>query len=176
MAIYKTVIQLRRATTAEWLANKDVVPAAGEPCFDLELNTLKIGNGVKTYEQLDAISGGAVSVSTDGKSIVIDGNVLKLAGFDAAAIGTLPRKNADNNIEWVDAEVLDNKIDGIYLNTTLLDIVDKKVTIPLGAGLKGSDEITIAADGTLGINKISFDKITQEAGEIIILDGGGAAG
>ena len=30
----KTQIQVRRDTTANWLANKDVVPAAGEPCFD----------------------------------------------------------------------------------------------------------------------------------------------
>ena len=43
----KTQIQVRRDTTANWLANKDVVPAAGEPCFDLELGTLKIGDGVK---------------------------------------------------------------------------------------------------------------------------------
>ena len=28
----KTQIQVRRDTTANWLANKDVVPAAGEPC------------------------------------------------------------------------------------------------------------------------------------------------
>ena len=40
----KTQIQVRRDTTANWLANKDVVPAAGEPCFDLELGTLKIGD------------------------------------------------------------------------------------------------------------------------------------
>ena len=38
----KTQIQVRRDTTANWLANKDVVPAAGEPCFDLELGTLKL--------------------------------------------------------------------------------------------------------------------------------------
>ena len=30
----KTKIQVRRDTTANWLTNKDVVPAAGEPCFD----------------------------------------------------------------------------------------------------------------------------------------------
>lgn len=51
----KTQIQVRRDTTANWLANKDVVPAAGEPCFDLELGTLKIGDGVTTYENLKAM-------------------------------------------------------------------------------------------------------------------------
>lgn len=54
----KTKIQVRRDTTANWLTNKDVVPAAGEPCFDLELGTLKIGDGVTSYENLKEISGG----------------------------------------------------------------------------------------------------------------------
>jgi hypothetical protein len=57
----KTQIQVRRDTTANWLANKDVVPAAGEPCFDLELGTLKIGDGVTTYENLKAISGASAA-------------------------------------------------------------------------------------------------------------------
>lgn len=100
--IVKMVIQLRRATTSEWLANKDVVPAAGEPCFDIELNTLKIGDGVKTYEQLEPIgSAESVSVSADGKSIVLTDGVFKLAGFDAAEVGAQPRKNAEGFIEWV---------------------------------------------------------------------------
>lgn len=50
----KTKIQVRRDTTANWLTNKDVVPAAGEPCFDLELGTLKIGDGVTSYENMRA--------------------------------------------------------------------------------------------------------------------------
>ena len=100
--ILKMRIQFRRATTAEWEANKTVVPAAGEPCFDIDLGTLKIGDGVKTYEQLSAIGGGdSITVSADGNSIVLDGDVFKLAGFDAAATGAQPRKNADGKLEWV---------------------------------------------------------------------------
>lgn len=68
----KTQIQVRRDTTANWLANKDVVPAAGEPCFDLELGTLKIGDGVTTYENLKEISGGQAAhyegVKAEGES------------------------------------------------------------------------------------------------------------
>ena len=92
-------IQLRRATTAEWEANKSVVPAAGEPCFDIELNTLKIGDGTKTYEELKSIGG--AEVSADGKSIVLNDGVFKLSGFDAAETGAQPRKKADGTIEWV---------------------------------------------------------------------------
>lgn len=324
--IVKMVIQLRRASTAEWLANKDVKPAQGEPCFDYELNTLKIGDGVKTYEQLEPIGGaGSVSVSADGTSIVLADGVFKLAGFDAAEVGAQPRKG-ENGLEWVvptgatveelqtivtglqtdvadlqeivgpstegatplltrieiletkmdgtgegsvdakiDAKINEfankisddgtvntlkelvdyvaahgteaadmaadiadlralvgetsvedqinevvsglvkaevdkglstndftdslleklegietgaqvNKIDEIYLGETLLEVVDKKVVIPVGAGLKASEEITVAEDGTLGIGKISFSKIVQEENETVIMDGGGAAG
>ena len=97
----KTIFQLRRGTTAEWELNKSVIPAAGEPCFDLELNTLKIGNGVDTYENLEPINGAKFEIAADGKSVVLDDNTLKLAGFDAADVGAQPRKNADGNIEWV---------------------------------------------------------------------------
>lgn len=312
--VIKMVIQLRRATTAEWLANKDVIPAAGEPCFDLELNTLKIGDGVKTYEQLEPIGGtGTVSVAADGTSIVLEDGVFKLAGFDAAEVGAQLRKG-ENGLEWVvptvdvealqasvteireivmpsaeDAtplltrvETLETKMDGtgegsvdakidakinefanqisddgtvntlkelvdyvanhggeidtivnditilqglvgdepvadqisaavsgkvdaeegkslvadtliakleaieegaqvnvieaVSVGDTILEIVDKTVTIPVGAGLKASEEVTIAEDGTLGIGTISFSKIVQEGDSTIVMDGGGAAG
>lgn len=99
--LIKMVIQFRRATTAEWLAHKDVVPAAGEPCYDLDLHMLKIGDGTTTYENLPAIGGVNVTVSADGKSVVLEDDVFKLMGFDAAEVGAQPRKNADGNLEWV---------------------------------------------------------------------------
>lgn len=63
----KATIQLRRDTTANWLANKDVVPAEGEPCYDLELGILKVGDGTTTYENLPEISGsGALTAHYEG--------------------------------------------------------------------------------------------------------------
>ena len=68
----KTKIQIRRDTTANWLTNKNVVPAAGEPCFDLDLGTLKIGDGITTYENLKEVSGGQAAhyegVKSEGES------------------------------------------------------------------------------------------------------------
>ena len=101
MAVIKTVFQFRRATTEEWLANKDVIPAAGEPCFDLTAHTLKIGDGNLTYENLPTIGGVELKIEADGKSVVLEDNVFKLMGFDAAAVGAQPRKNANNELEWV---------------------------------------------------------------------------
>ena len=53
--LIKTVFQFRRSHTAEWELNKDVVPAAGEPCYDLDLKTLRIGDGVTKYKDLPVI-------------------------------------------------------------------------------------------------------------------------
>lgn len=99
--IVKTIFQFRRDTTANWLLNKDTIPAAGEPCFDLDLHTLKIGDGKTTYENLSAIGGVDVKFEADGKSVVLEDSVFKLMGFDAAEAGAQPRKNADGNLEWV---------------------------------------------------------------------------
>lgn len=279
--VVRMVIQLRRATTAEWLAHKDVIPAAGEPCFDLELNTLKIGDGVKTYEQLEAIGGAdSVSVSADGDSIILENGVFKLCGFDTAEVGAQPRKNAEGHIEWVvpsvdggmdgllaevntlhtelnelkekmdgtgegsvDAKIAakinefatnitddnvvnsyqelisyvathegeavnmaadiaelqglvgdepvgeqisnaiaglgangeENVIEVVNLGDTELEVVNQAVTIPVGAGLKASDEIQFAEDGTLNIGTINFSKVIQTEGHEVVLDGGGAA-
>ena len=54
--IFNTTIQFRRDTTANWLANQDVIPAAGEPCVDLDLGTLRIGDGVTKYVDLKVLT------------------------------------------------------------------------------------------------------------------------
>lgn len=66
----KTIFQFRRATTEEWLVNKDIIPAAGEPCYDLDLGTLKIGDGTTTYENLKVIGG--ATISDDGLSLIVE--------------------------------------------------------------------------------------------------------
>lgn len=64
-----------------------------------------------------------------------------------------------------------NKIESVKVGDTVLEIVEKTVTIPVGAGLKASEEVTIAEDGTLGIGTISVSKLSQDGVELI-LDGG----
>jgi hypothetical protein len=94
----KFVIQLRRDTAANWERHKDSVPSAGEPCFILDENILKIGDGVTKFKDLEPING--VKLSADGKSIILDNGEFKLAGFDAAEVGAQPQKT-DNGIKWV---------------------------------------------------------------------------
>lgn len=94
----KMTIQLRRDTAANWEQFKHIIPAAGEPCFVIDKNILKIGDGVTEFKDLESING--VKLSADEKSIVLKDNVFKLAGFDVAEIGAHPVKTEDG-IEWV---------------------------------------------------------------------------
>lgn len=58
MANEKKIIsrfQFRRDTTENWLQHGGEIPAAGEPCYDIDLKTLKIGDGKTTYENLPVL-------------------------------------------------------------------------------------------------------------------------
>ena len=66
----KVVFQFRRATTSEWERNKNTVPYAGEPCYDLELKTLRIGDGNTAYKDLKVI--GNTSISDDGLALIVE--------------------------------------------------------------------------------------------------------
>lgn len=121
--VIKMRIQFRRDTTENWLLNKDVIPAAGEPCYDLNLKMLKIGDGVTTYENLPVIGNTNIEVSADGKSIVLDDGVFKLMGFDTAEVGAQPRKAANGNIEWVvpvDVAALQTTVTGLQTDVANL--------------------------------------------------------
>ena len=137
----KMKIQFRRDLAANWEQFKHLIPADGEPCFVTDQNILKIGDGVHTFEQLEPINGVKFELDADGKSLVLEENVLKLIGFDTAEVGAQPRKNAEGFIEWVvptpDERIdrLITKTDDIRTDVTNLqtDVVDlKEIVTPSG--------------------------------------------
>ena len=69
MATIRTRIQFRRDTAANWLLYKDVIPAAGEPCFEIDTGVFKIGDGITTYEKLKDIGGACLSADGRRKSL-----------------------------------------------------------------------------------------------------------
>ena len=98
--IVKLQIQFRRDISTNWDLYKDVVPAAGEPCFVIDKNILKIGDGVTTFEKLRPVNGSNFEIAADGKSVILDGNVLKLAGFDSATVGQIPYMGTEGKLVW----------------------------------------------------------------------------
>ena len=51
----KAVIQLRRATEAEWI-EKNPILRLGEPAYSYDVNKLKIGDGVNVWDDLEYIT------------------------------------------------------------------------------------------------------------------------
>ena len=157
--VIKTVFQFRRATDAEWLLNKDVVPAEGEPCFVTDKNILKIGDGHTTFENLEPIGGVKFELAADGKSIVLEDNVFKLMGFNGAEVGAQPIKAADGSLEWVvpsneivdslQSAVADLQSDVETLNTDVsglkTDVTDLRAIV--GTSDVGTDTLLSRVEG-----------------------------
>lgn len=87
-------------------------------------------------------------------------------------LGLLSAAN-EEKLGGIEAGAQANKIDAVKVGDTLLEIVEKTVTIPVGAGLKASDEVTIGEDGTLGVGTIGVGKLVDD-GTVLILNGGAA--
>lgn len=88
-------------------------------------------------------------------------------------LGLLSAAN-ETKLDGIEAGAQVNKIEAVKVGDTLLDIVEKTITIPVGAGLKASDEVTIASDGALGIGEVNVNKLVQTDGDVLILNGGAA--
>lgn len=162
------LIRFRRDTTDNWKTNKQYVPASGEPCFDIDLNKIKIGDGKTTYENLPYIN----NISDDEiKEMQSDiSNVSSLVGTQSV------QQQISEAINAIDIDSI-SKIDSISVGGTLLDIINKKVDIPIGTQttvgvVMGSDEIAIQNDGTMNVNKININKISQDESDILILNNG----
>lgn len=119
----KLVIQLRRDYAANWEKYKDIVPGQGEPCFVVDENILKIGDGVTKFCDLEPINGIKSELSVDSKSIVVADGVLKLMGYDAAEVGAQPQKTEDG-IQWVVPVDLTGAVEALRsdVNTVQTDI------------------------------------------------------
>jgi hypothetical protein len=96
----KLVIQFRRDYASRWEAHSDVVPAMGEPCFVVDKNILKIGDGSTKFCDLKPVNDVEIYLTGDGRSIILEDNIFKLMGYDAADIGAQPQRTA-NGIKWV---------------------------------------------------------------------------
>lgn len=112
--VKKIIFQLRRATTEEWKLHENVIPHEGEPCYDLDLCTLKIGDGKTPYKDLKSISG--TSISDNGLSIIVDN--LQTDVYE------LKELVGEISIETKIDEALDNIIDSSELQDVLDSIFD----------------------------------------------------
>ncbi len=102
MATLITRIVLRNDSTANWLANENVVLLKGEIGLEFPENgkvKMKVGDGVKTWAELDYFGG--EELKGDELSVLIADGIIKLKGFDEAAVGSQLVKGSDGSISWV---------------------------------------------------------------------------
>ena len=171
----KMTYQLRRDTAANWELFKHIVPAAGEPCFELDTNILKIGDGVKSYGELEAIGG--INVSADGSSITLEDGTFKLYGFDAAKVGAQPVVGEDGKLKWVVPST--ETVDGLKSIVAQLQSSVSEISTKIGAVPAGKTLIDVISesqyDDTALVARVSANE-TAIAGMNDTIDAKVAAG
>lgn len=88
-----------------------------------------------------------------------------------------------SKLEAIDEKAQVNVIEKINVGGSVLDIINKTVTIPV-AGLDcagvvkssiGANKVNVSNDGTMSVNKVSIHSVFVPIGDELILDGGGAS-
>lgn len=100
--VIKTTFQLRRGLASVWERNNPVL-ATGEPGFEKDTFRLKIGDGILAWNDLPYVgndNGEDVQIEADDKSIIVEGDILQLFGFEAAEVGAVPSKGEDGKLKW----------------------------------------------------------------------------
>ena len=95
--VINTTFKLKRGLEARWLELNPVL-AQGEPGYVLDLNRLKIGDGLTAWKDLPYLD--SEQLLADNQTIVIDGNTLKLKGFVEAQVGAQLVKGEDGELTW----------------------------------------------------------------------------
>lgn len=145
-------------------------------------------NGIADGAQVNVIDTVSDEFTVTGKNLAVNAIAQdKITGLSDALAGKVDAEDGYRLISETELErIADiesgaqvNVLEGVQINGTLLDIVDKKVNIPVAAADKlgvvmASDEVTVAANGALGIGTISIAKLSQDGIELI-LDGGASA-
>ena len=115
MAQINTRIILRNDSSINWALNEQVILLKGEVGVEFLSDgvcKIKIGDGVTAWKDLSYFGG--EQLLGDDKTIVVNGEVISLKGFEQAAAGSQLRKNADGELEWfVPSNELELRVDGL---------------------------------------------------------------
>lgn len=145
---------------------------------------------------IDAVSSEFV-INPDGKTLSLAAVAMdKVTGLSAALAGKVDAEAgkglSSNDYTTAEKEKLagiaagaqPNVIEAIQLNGVALPVSEKAVNLPLAtAGAVGlvksssaENGVSVAADGLMTVNSVNVSKLTQTAGDLLILDGGDASG
>lgn len=134
--------------------------------------------------KLDALVIGESGVEISGK--VNAANVEGLGNWLTTNRDTVPGlfdTTSSSKLNGIEAGAQVNDLEVVKIAGTALPISDKAVDIPiataeaLGVVLSSTAEnkITVGVDGTMEVNSVNVNKLTQTEGELLILNGGSSA-
>lgn len=134
--------------------------------------------------KLDALIIGESGVEISGK--VNAANVEGLGNWLTTNRDTVPGlfdTTSSSKLSGIEAGAQVNDLEVVKIAGTALPISDKAVDIPmataeaLGVVLSSTAEnkITVGVDGTMEVNSVNVNKLTQTEGEFLILNGGSSA-
>ena len=140
------------------------------PTDQEKLNALVIGEGGGVE-----ISGKVNASNVEGLSDWVTSNRDSIAGlFDTASA---------TKLTGIEAGAQVNDLEVVKVAGTALPISDKAVDIPMATaealgvvvGSVGENKVAVGLDGTMEVNSINVDKLTQSEGTTLILNGGSSA-
>jgi hypothetical protein len=166
--IKKTRISLRNDSSANWLANDDVVLLKGEVGIEFTFDgtpKLKIGDGLNTWSSLPYFNSSAGITSINENILVLDeNNLLSILGFENAEPGAYLIKDESGKAIWSRSEIellttlVNNRvekkysiIDGIKMPWTLLSPENAQKLEALDSN--GNITPTIHADNIVGLSE-----------------------
>lgn len=136
-------------------------------------------------------------INPDGKTLSISAVAMdKVTGLSAALAGKVDAEAGKglsandyttaekDKLAGIAAGAQQNVIEAIQANGVSLPVSEKTVNLPLATAeavglVKSSiaeNGVSVAADGAMTVNSLNVSKLTQTAGDLLILDGGDASG
>lgn len=181
---YKTANDAR-VLAVEGEVAKKVDAEEGKALIDETLITKLEGIAEGAEKNVIGAVSNEFTISADGRTLQInkieqekvDGLAEALAGkVDVQEGYGLISDELVEKLEGIAEGAQPNVLEGVQINGADVAIADKKVNIKSTDVVKGSTEVTVAEDGTLGVGEINVDKLVQTENSWIILNGGTAAG
>ena len=146
--------------------------------------------------KIESVAAGELAISEDKELSIVAITQNKVTGLDTALAGKVnveEGKGLSSNdytadektkLEGIEAKAQVNILEVVKVNGSALPITEKAVDIPLATAevlgvVKGStaeNKIAVGEDGTMEVNSINVNKLTQTAGDTLILNGGTSEG
>lgn len=166
-----TIIQFKRGSTVNL---QNIIPAAGEPVWDKQLQKLKVGDGENLYRDLPYVG----DVNFDQRVMEINGSgELSLFNFEYAEPGMAPIVNdlgllswkkvvTEDNIETIVAEVKDELAEELTELTDKVDALDSRIDNIVDNIIPPINEELIDLQNQVTQNHADIDEIKAELEDI----------